>query len=61
MNHSGSHAKPALTERDIGTLQALLDGVPAPLEPLDVSVLDGFFVPLSLHPVGYPPRSGGIS
>ena len=47
-------AKPALTERDIGTLQALLDSVPAPLEPLDVSVLDGFLSALALHPVAVP-------
>jgi uncharacterized protein len=47
-------AKPALTERDIDTLQGLLDRVPAPLEPLDVSVLDGFLCAVSLHPVALP-------
>jgi uncharacterized protein len=54
MKPSPSSTKPALTERDIGTLQRLLDRVPAPLEPLDVSVLDGFLCALSLHPVAIP-------
>ena len=54
MKPSDSAAKPALTERDIGTLQGLLDRVPAPLEPLDVSVLDGFLCALSLHPGAIP-------
>jgi uncharacterized protein len=54
MKPSPSQAKPALTERDIGTLQGLLDRVPAPLEPLDVSVLDGFLCALSLLPVEIP-------
>jgi uncharacterized protein len=47
-------SKPALTERDIGLLQGLLDSVPAPLEPLDVSVLDGFLSALAVHPVEIP-------
>ena len=37
--------KPAhrpLTEDDIERLQAMLDTAPAPLDPLDVSMLDGF-------------------
>jgi len=54
MKPSHSAAKPALTERDIGLLQGLLDSVPAPLEPLDVSVLDGFLCALSLHPAPLP-------
>ena len=54
MKPSHSSAKPALTERDIGVLQGLLDSVPAPLEPLDVSVLDGFLCAVSLHPVAMP-------
>ena len=32
---------PALTDADIERMQALLDSVPAPLEPLDVMALDG--------------------
>jgi uncharacterized protein len=41
------------SERDIDHLQNLLDRVPAPLEPLDVSMLDGFLcgVLLQPHPV----------
>lgn len=39
-----------LDERDIAQLQALLDGVPAPLEPLDVSALDGFVCGVLLQP-----------
>lgn len=43
---------PPLDERDIDELQALLDGVPAPLEPLDVSMLDGFLCGVLLQPQG---------
>ena len=41
---------PPLTEDDIQRLQALLDGVPAPLEPLDVSALDGYLCGVLLQP-----------
>lgn len=54
MAPSHSQAEPALTERDIGALQGLLDSVQPPLEPLDVSVLDGFLCALALHPVALP-------
>jgi uncharacterized protein len=54
MRTPGSKTKPALTERDIGALQRLLDSVPTSLEPLDVSVLDGFLCALSLHPSPIP-------
>ena len=43
--HDGRAVAPApalLGDREIETLQTLLDAVPAPLEPLDVSSLDGF-------------------
>lgn len=40
----------ALTEGDIDTLQALLDDVPAPLEPLDASMLDGYLCGVLLQP-----------
>lgn len=42
-----------LTDSDLARLQALLDGLPAALEPLDVSALDGFLcgVLLQPHPV----------
>ena len=39
-----------LGERDIDELQALLDRVPPPLEPLDVSMLDGFLCGVLLQP-----------
>jgi uncharacterized protein len=42
--------EPALGERDIDDLQALLDRVPAPLEPLDVSMLDGFLCGVIVQP-----------
>ncbi len=46
----GAALSPALTERDIDLLQSLLDTVPAPLEPLDVSLLDGFLCGVLLQP-----------
>jgi uncharacterized protein len=46
---SSSDATP-LGERDIDELQTLLDRVPAPLEPLDVSMLDGFLCGVLLQP-----------
>ena len=42
------------SERDINQLQALLDHVPAPLEPLDVSMLDGFLCGVLLQPRPVP-------
>lgn len=39
-----------LGEREIDELQALLDAVPAPLEPLDVSMLDGFLCGVLVQP-----------
>ena len=44
----------ALTEHDLFTLQGLLDAVPAPLEPLDVSMLDGFLWGVVLQPRRIP-------
>ncbi len=43
-------AQQALTERDLEALQAALDHVPAPLEPLDVSALDGFLCGVLVQP-----------
>jgi uncharacterized protein len=37
-------------EREIDELQALLDAVPAPLDPLDVSSLDGFLCGVIVQP-----------
>ena len=49
-------AAPALLgDRDIETLQALLDTVPAPLEPLDVSSLDGFLCAVIVQPTAIAP------
>jgi uncharacterized protein len=40
----------ALTEHDIEELQALLDAVPAPLEPLDASMVDGYLCGVLVQP-----------
>ena len=51
----GAHVPSApLAEADIDTLQALLDEVPAPLEPLDVSMLDGFLCGVLIQPDEIP-------
>lgn len=44
--------KPAepLSDAELEQLQALLDKVPAPLEPLDVSMLDGYLIGVLLQP-----------
>jgi uncharacterized protein len=44
--------KPAepLSDTELEQLQALLDKVPAPLEPLDVSMLDGYLIGVLLQP-----------
>jgi uncharacterized protein len=47
-------AKP-LGEAELERLQSLLDAVPAPLEALDVSMLDGFLCGLLVQPVRVPP------
>jgi uncharacterized protein len=43
-----------LTEADIDTLQSLLDQVPAPLDPLDATMLDGFLCGVLLQPNAVP-------
>ena len=43
-----------LSEREIDELQRLLDAVPAPLEPLDVSSLDGFLCGVLVQPERIP-------
>jgi len=40
---------------DLEALQALLDTVPAPLEPLDVAMLDGYLTAIALQPKTPPP------
>lgn len=42
------------SDDDLDELQSLLDEVPAPLEPLDASMLDGFLVALILQPKPVP-------
>lgn len=46
---AGPTAAP-LTEAELDELQALLDTVPAPLEPLDVSMLDGYLCGVLVQP-----------
>ena len=46
-------AKP-LAPREIDELQALLDAVPAPLDPLDVVMLDGYLCGVLLQPEPVP-------
>ena len=50
-----SAPQPALTERDIEILQSELDRLPAPLEPLDVSMLDGYLCGVLLQPQAIDP------
>jgi len=54
---TGATHRPAahpLTERELDELQALLDTVPAPLEALDVSMLDGFLCGVLVQPRAIP-------
>jgi uncharacterized protein len=44
----------ALTDDDLARLQQLLDGLPAPLQPLDVSALDGYLCGVLLQPRAVP-------
>ena len=50
----GAPAVQPLSDRELDELQALLDRVPAPLEPLDVSMLDGYLCGVLLQPSGVP-------
>ncbi len=43
-----------LSDAERGRLEALLDALPAPLEPLDLSALDGFLVGVLLQPRPVP-------
>ena len=52
---AGAPAPPPLGDREIEALQALLDAVPAPLEPLDVSSLDGFLCGVIVQPTAIAP------
>jgi uncharacterized protein len=53
---SANPGKPlALTEADLDELQRLVDAVPAPLEPLDVSMIDGFLCGVLVQPQAIAP------
>jgi len=49
-----NRAAEALSEADLERLQALLDALPAPLEPLDVSMADGYLCGVLLQPEAVP-------
>lgn len=46
---------PSFDDNDLARLQALLDALPAPLQPLDVSALDGYLCGVLLQPKPLPP------
>ncbi len=52
--HRSLPAAQLLAEGDIDRLQSLLDAVPAPLEPLDVAMLDGYLCGVLLQPQPLP-------
>lgn len=45
---------PALTDADLAELERLLERIPAPAEPLDVMMLDGFLCGVLLQPRAVP-------
>ena len=47
---SGPDSLPPLTDHDREQLESLLDALPAPLSPPDISALDGFLVGVLLQP-----------
>lgn len=49
-----SEAAKPLDDHDLTRLQTLLDQLPAPLQPLDVSALDGYLCGVLLQPVRVP-------
>jgi uncharacterized protein len=48
------HDEPAFGDDDLARLQTLLDEVPAPLQPMDMSALDGFLCGVLLQPRQVP-------
>ncbi len=54
MPDSSHRAAETLSEADLERLQSLLDALPAPLEPLDVSMLDGYLCGVLLQPEAVP-------
>jgi uncharacterized protein len=49
-----SSATPPLDDQDLSRLQDLLDAVPPPLQPLDLTALDGYLCGVLLQPVAVP-------
>ena len=54
MHAPSSPSAQPLGEREIARLEALLDALPPPLEPLDVSAIDGFLAGVVLQPQPVP-------
>lgn len=54
MPHAAPRPVEAFSEADLERLQALLDALPAPLEPLDVSMADGYLCGVLLQPEAVP-------
>ncbi len=54
MPHPAPRPTEAFSEADLERLQALLDALPAPLEPLDVSMADGYLCGVLLQPEPVP-------
>ena len=54
MNSPASPPVSPLGEADLNRLQTLLDKIPEPLEPLDVSMLDGYLCGVLLQPTAVP-------
>jgi uncharacterized protein len=54
MSDAPHRAPDAFSEAELARLQALLDALPAPLEPLDVSMLDGYLCGVLLQPQAVP-------
>lgn len=49
-----THTPSALSDGDLLRLETLLDGLPAPLQPMDVSALDGYLCGVLLQPRRVP-------
>jgi uncharacterized protein len=54
MNASASPSSTPLTDAEMAELERRLDAVPAPLEPLDLMMLDGYLVGVLLQPQPVP-------
>lgn len=54
MNPIGSSPSPALNDQELDALDELLQSVPAPLQPLELSAVDGFLVGVLLQPRRIP-------